>query len=270
MLRNCPVIPCLRFRSGGGACSNSNGFQIASQADLDALQDCQTVKGDVIVTRDLPSLSVPSGLTAIQGDFLVAQAISMTSLTASSLQSISGKFQLLNLTILTTLNMPSLTSVGTLDWTTVPALRSYVTAITTANSVSIIDTRLEDLSGFSLKSLGGANINNNRYMKLISLGNLSSATGAISVAFNAASASVDLSSLLSAGNVSLNNVGDVFIPLLANVSGSFSLHQCTSQKYAAPKLTLVQESFSIIDNSALTDISMPILKEAGSPLYNNK
>jgi len=252
-------------------CSNSNGFQITSQADLDALQNCQSIKGDVVVVKDVPSLSLPDGLSAIQGDFLVAQAISMTSLTASSLESISGKFQLLNLTILSTLNMPRLISVGSIEWLTLPALRVYSTAVATASSVTVIDTRLEDLKGFNLKSVGLVNINNNRYMKVISLGSLTSASTAISVAFNGASASVDLSSLLTVGNVSLNNVGDVLIPVLANISGSLSFDKCTSDKYAAPNLTLIQQSLSIIDNGALTEISMPMLQEVdgGFVIANN-
>ena len=98
---------------GNSTCSNASGFEIQNQSDLDALSSCTTVTGNIIVTAvAITDVTIPQGVEKVEGDITVSLSSTVTSFTASGLQSISGTFELLNLTALETLNAPSLTSVG--------------------------------------------------------------------------------------------------------------------------------------------------------------
>jgi len=142
-------------QTGNSTCSNTAGFQIGSQSDLDALSTCTNVTGNVIVSGpSMTSVTVPPSVTLITGDFRVDQISSVVSVTASGLKSITGTFELLNLTALQTLTAPSLTSVGGINFVILPLLQSMSLGITQAGNVRISDTQLSALTGLSLTTVG--------------------------------------------------------------------------------------------------------------------
>jgi hypothetical protein len=148
-------------QGGNTSCSNSSGFQIESQADLDALGSCSTVTGSIIVTAvAMDAVNIPSGILHVTGDVSVSLTSSVTSFAAPGLESIGGTFELLNLTALQSLNAPSLTSVGGINFVILPLLTTMTFGITEAGNIVISDTQLSSLDGFSLTTVNDFGISN--------------------------------------------------------------------------------------------------------------
>src|SRR5271170_1473671 len=140
--------------SGNSTCSNTSGFEIQQQSDLDALSSCSTVTGNIIVLAvAIDTVTIPQGVEHVNGDVSVSQTSAVTSFIAEGLQSISGTFELLNLTALQTLTAPSLTSVGSISFVILPLLQTMTFGITQAGNIHISDTQLGSLSGISLSSI---------------------------------------------------------------------------------------------------------------------
>jgi len=153
------LLNTVQAQSSNSTCTNTNGFNIASQSDLDALSSCSTVTGNIIINSiSIPSVTIPQGVQHVKGDLRVSQIVSVVSFTASGLQSISGTFELLNLTGLQSLSAPSLTSVGGINFVILPLLQTMTLGITEAGNVRISDTQLSALNGLSLSTVGDLGI----------------------------------------------------------------------------------------------------------------
>jgi hypothetical protein len=146
-------------QTSNSTCTNTSGFQIGSQSDLDALSTCSTVTGNIIIDSiSIASVTIPQGVQHVKGDLRVSQIKSVVSFSASGLQSISGTFELLNLTGLQSLTAPSLTSVGGINFVILPLLQTMSLGITEAGNVRISDTQLSALNGLSLSTVGDLGI----------------------------------------------------------------------------------------------------------------
>jgi hypothetical protein len=145
--------------SGNSTCSNTSGFEIQQQSDLDALGSCTTVTGNIIITAvAIDTVTIPQGVQKVTGDVSVSQTSSVTSFTASGLQTITGTFELLNLTALQTLTAPSLTTVGGINFVILPLLQTMSLGINSVGNVIISDTELSALDGFSLETVNDFDI----------------------------------------------------------------------------------------------------------------
>lgn len=81
--------------SSTGGCGASGGYVLVKSADdLNAISDCTTIAGDLIITPDnsLSSISLPSGLQAITGSFILdgRNSASTTSISAPGLNSVGS------------------------------------------------------------------------------------------------------------------------------------------------------------------------------------
>lgn len=85
------------------------------------------------------------------------QMTSVTTFIADGLQSISGVFELLNLTALEVVSAPNLTSVGGIDFAILPSLQTLTLDINQAGSLRISDTELTAFS-VSITSVGDFSI----------------------------------------------------------------------------------------------------------------
>jgi hypothetical protein len=244
-------------------CSNSNGFNITSQSDLDNLSSCQNLTGNVIIQSSIPQASL-NGVQRVDGDVRVLQDNVMTSFSAPDLETITGAFTLVNLTILSSLSLPQLTQVGSIDFEILPALQTRTFGgITQADDILITDTQLSSLNGIQLSSVHSFNINNNFFLKNVSQPELTEATGAVSIAFNAPSVAVDFPILTSMENGTFRQVASVDLPALANVTGDLGFIQNSFTTVNLPNLTSVQSSLSFVNNSQLTNVSAPMLDSIG-------
>src|SRR5436190_17337987 len=129
-------------------CSNDSGFEIHAQSDLDALSGCTTVKGNIEVKSvSFSIVKIPQGVEKVEGDVSISQTSVVTSFTASGLQTITGTFELLNLTAFNILNAPNLTSVGGINFVILPNLQTMTLGLSEAGNIRISDTQLSALSG---------------------------------------------------------------------------------------------------------------------------
>ena len=238
---------------------------------MGSLSSCSTIKGDVTVGTGVTNLSL-SSIQTIEGGLTIKGAAGLISIDCPMLRQIEGAFTLTGLTILSTLSMPSLTKVGSISWTTLPALSSltFTKGVTEAASVLITDTDLNSLDGINLVTASIFNINNNKRLKVVnvSLGNV---TQALSVEFNAKSVNCSFPNLVWANNITLRDAGEASFPNLESVNNSASFINNTFTSVDFPELTKVGQSFAFNSNGALTNVTANSLESVGGTfqLANN-
>lgn len=204
------------------------------------------------------------GIQQIKGDLTAIGAVNLTSLTGSTLNAIGGDMVLRSLTIMSTLGFPSLTSVKSLQWTTLNALQelSFGEGIAKAESIIISDTQLNDLNGISLDTVGNLNINNNRFLKAIKL-DFANVTGLLNIDSNAAGLAVDFPNLIWAFNMTLRNISSINIDSLQTVNSTLGFYGDLMTAISAPNLTAVSGDLAIVANPNLQNITMPLLTTVG-------
>lgn len=246
---------------------------IQNQGDAQALSNCQTISGDVIIAstvRDTISIAL-DGVQEIKGDLNCSNTFGVTTIEANNLQSIGKGFILSNLTTLSGLIFPKLTSVDSIQWQALPALQNltFGSKINQANNVLISNTQLQSLNGIDLQMVDNFNINNNRYLSSIDT-QLSNITTSLTVQANAQSLVASFPNLQTALNMTFRNISDVKLPSLSTVNGTLVLDDNFFKGVAAPNLTQCA-GISIAGNSQLTNISLPALTtiNGGYQIANN-
>ena len=174
---------------------------------------------------------------------------------------IDGDFQLKGLTVLSALNMPSITKVGKIDWQTLPALKTlgFGQGITEAGSVRITDTMLSSLEGLKLTSVSTFDINNNKFLKSVEV-QLTSVTEALTIAFNGKGVEASFPELKWAKNVTVRDAGLISFPKLEKVNSSIAFVNNTFEDAAFPKLKSAGD-FSMISCIKLTNLTANVLEE---------
>ncbi|KAJ0109091.1 hypothetical protein N8I77_001781 [Diaporthe amygdali] len=253
--------------SAQSSCTQST-FTIGSAAEATAVSNCKTLKGDVLI----PATSDPqidlSGPGQIDGDLTLENNGAIISLSSTSLNSISGTFRLANVTLLSTLNLPSLTSVGTITWQSLPALNalSFTTGVSTAKTVTISDTFLQSLDGIDLESVGTMDINNNRRLTKFDT-SIKNLTENLNIQANGAKLSVSMPNLIWIANMTIANVTEFSSPSLEVVNGSARFDSNYFESFMAPNMTSTSSGdISFINNPQLTNITFSALKSLGGAL----
>jgi len=222
------------------------------------------LSGDLIFGPNLVDATI-YGIASIRGDLVIANAVNLVSVSAPDVDSIGGVFNLTGLTRLATLNFPVLSSVGSIYWQTLPALQGldFGTSVTQADQVIITDTILESLTGINLDSVAQFNINNNRYLKEVTV-QLTNITDSLSIEFNSPQLAASFPNLTWANNATFRSCGSVFLPVLEVVNGSLGFFNNSFTEFKAPKLVQVGTTengdISFNNNPALKNVSMPVLK----------
>ena len=237
--------------------------EIKSDGDASALSNCSTIKGDVTIGPGVTTISLPSVQT-IEGDLSIKGAVGLISVSCPMLRQIEGDFVMQGLTVLSSLSMPELTKVGSISWTTLPALSqlTFTKGVTEASSVLITDTILTDLSGINLVTVKTFNINNNHYLNGVdvALGNVSEA---LSIEANGKSLNCSFSQLVWATNITIREAGDVSFPKLASVNSSIAFIQNNFVSVSFPQLQKVGQSFAFNSNTKLTNVTANSLVSVG-------
>ena len=209
------------------------------------------------------------GPQTIGGDLIVENNGALISFSSSSIRTINGAFKLHNTTFLSTLGFTALSSVGSIDWVTLPQLGQLTfgtPGVTKAKSVLVADTFLSTLDGLNIVSLADMDINNNKRLTKFSsqLGNL---TNVLRISANGLALSVDLPNLTWIANMTISNVTEFSIPSLAAVNGSARFDSNYFQSWNAPNLTAVQTGdVSFVSNPQLNNVTAPLLKSIGGGL----
>ncbi|KAK9489796.1 hypothetical protein V1508DRAFT_400490 [Lipomyces doorenjongii] len=240
---------------------NETSITANVQSDLDNLSGCTTFSGDIILSPTLTTATI-NGIQTISGNLICNNNTQITSISAPSLQKIGGTFQLSQLTILNTLSFPRLSSIGSINWVTLPAVSglSFTTGVTSCQDVTISDTDLSSLTGINLTTVSKLDINNNLNLNDIEMG-LTEATYQVDISFNGNTA-VSFPYLQWAYNLTFQDVSSVSTPILSVVNASYLLISNVFSSFSAPNLTTVG-GLSIDENLSLTNISFPKLTTIG-------
>ncbi|KAL4939014.1 hypothetical protein BDV06DRAFT_225458 [Aspergillus oleicola] len=242
-------------------CGSGDTINIESQSDLDGYNSCETLDGDVSLADSLSGDISLSGVTRIRGALTATGGANITSLSAPNLETIDDAFKLDGATSLTSLDFPSLTSVGEIDFQAVPILQSlgFTKGVTKAGSVSIVNTGLTSLDGISLNSVSSFIVTDNTQLERVDVNNLKNATNLINFAGNYDELEIMLPNLASGTNLTIRNVSSVSLPSLEKLEGQLGFWGNSFSSLSAPNLT---ESGDLVfeDNSELRNLSLPALK----------
>jgi hypothetical protein len=243
---------------------------IHTSADATALASCSTIKGSVLVASDATGEIALNGPQQITGDLICNNATNLINLGSTTIGSIGGTFGLNGLTLLSTLSMGALTSVGSIDWVALPALSSltFPAVVSSAKSVIVSNTFLSSLDGINLDTVATIQIDNNNRLKTFST-QVTNITSSLMIFANGQQLDVSLPNLVFAADMTFRAINSVKIPSLAIVNGSLGFYDSFVDSISAPNLTSVgntatgKGSLAFVDNVKLTNISMPLLASVG-------
>lgn len=211
-----------------------------------------------------------NGVEELYGNLHVNNATEATSLNAATLQLVSGKLNLDGNTILATVNLAQLTTVGTLNYNALPALEQtgLTSGITSADEVIISDTGLTSLDGINVFKLKVFNVNNNADISSIDSG-LQKVTDELSISYNAEKVDVSLDQLEEANDVYLQSINSLSVANLTKISNSLSLDSNALDTIEFKQLKSIGDSLSITKNSELEELDFPKLEKIGGALNIN-
>jgi len=239
---------------------------INSQAEATPFASCTTFKGTVVIGPDAGPILDLSGPGQITGDLEVKNNTVLQTLESTDLNSIGGSFTLNGVRALNQVTMPSLTSVKSLEWQVLPVIDSVTLGpITEADSVQISDTFLQTLDGIDLHTVDTMLIDNNKRLTEFEsqLGNLSTL---LTINANGINLKVNLPNLIWINEMKISNVTEFLTPSLVAVNKSAHFDSNYFEEYSAPNLTSIKNDISFVGNSALANISFPLLQTLGGGL----
>lgn len=247
------------------SCPSDDTFEVSSSSDAEQLANCREFQGDVVITEQASGTVQLNGIRAIAGDLRCNNATELTGISADQLNSIGGQFDLERLTILSSLQFGSLSSVNGIKWISLPALQAlnFGQGIQRANNVEISDTGLTSLDGIELEAVGTMNINNNRYLTEVDVNNLGNVTRGLTFAANSKDLKISLPNLESAANLTFINTSDVSMPSLAEVGGSMGFYYGAFETFSAPNLTKTGNDVAFVSCGSLNNLSCPSLETIG-------
>ncbi|KAJ5665732.1 uncharacterized protein N7477_008180 [Penicillium maclennaniae] len=255
------LLPALAATQLAFASDSCGDTTVSSQSDADALNSCTTVDGDIKIKSSFSGTLTLNGIQKISGSLTGSNCTALTSIIAPSLVTITDSFTLNEATLLTELSFAELTSVGAINWEALPALQSltFPSGVTDAGDVVITNTGLTSLNGISLETVGKFQITDNTNLRTININNLKNATDLVNFAGNWNKLEIEFPNLASAYNMTFRNISSVSMPSLEKLKGQLGFWGTEFKSFSAPNLTTTAD-LTFNDNSALTNISMPVLK----------
>ncbi|KTW29847.1 hypothetical protein T552_01051, partial [Pneumocystis carinii B80] len=244
-------------------------IEVNSQTDLDVISKCTVYEGSIHITSSIALIDL-GGLEHILGDLLIYENDDILLFKASSLADVKGKIMFKKLTALEKIELPMLISADSITLFQCAQLQTLDlnTGIRHLNHVTISDTSLRTISGFSMKSLVSLNINNNNYLNVFDMPDLVSIRDKFSFMQNGLvqnnnGISISLPSLESSGGVFLQSVSSIKLEQLKNISGDLGISLSTLTTITLESLFNIHGSLSIYNNSVLTTLEFPSLVSIG-------
>lgn len=232
------------------------------------LEDCQTLKGDVLISNfKEPIIQLSSNLQEITGSLTIRNAPHLVRLEGPKLTSIGETFSIRELTSLALISFPELKSVKVLDWKVLPILSTvhFNNEIKDVESITVTDTSLTAFSGFMTNNLHTLDLNNNRFLESIS-SNVEKVTEKLHIAANAENVHVNLSHLKFAKNLTIQETSNVDLSSLETVENSASFINNYFKQLKIPKLKAIGGTLSISRNQALNQVEFAVTDEIGGGL----
>lgn len=199
-------------------------------------------------------------------------ATNVTSLSASSLQTIGGTFLVEDIVLLTAINMPALANVGDLTFMGLPNLATLTMNLSQINNFNVQNTFLPALPSINATTVNSINIANNKQLNQMAF-SVTTVTTSIDVEANGPTVTVQFPNLMSAQNITFRGCSNIEIPSLTSVSGSLGFYESPLTAISAPNFTATsnQGTLAINANPSLTNVSFPLLKTiaGGIQIQNN-
>lgn len=231
---------------------------------------CDVVKANIVVDQAVSGDLSIEGPKQLQGDLIIKNA-SINGLSSSSLNAISGKFQLDGCQFLKTLRMDSLTEVNEIEFINLAQLEGLTFGSSgklEINKITISDTFINDLSGLNVVTVEDFLINNNQRMVSFQsdLVNITGKAG-LRIEGNGKQFQLNLPKLQSATELQLQDIKSISFPSLKKLAASLKLDDNRElTELSAPNLTEVGEAVSLINNVKFNNVSFPKLETIGGDL----
>jgi hypothetical protein len=233
---------------------------ISNQVDVTAIADCTVFTGSIAIATAVPDNLNLHGVQEALGDLSARGIVKLTSLASNSIRRINGDFTISNAQILSALQFSELTAVGTIKFSTLPALDqlTFSSGISSVDSVTVGNTFLSTLDGISTSNVDSLDIHNNNSFQNLTLP-LETAKNNITIASNGRDSEVYLSHLTSAGSIILREVSSIAIPVLKDLSGQLLIQGSSATNITADSLKVVTRDIYMHDNSELISLSFQAL-----------
>ena len=246
-------------------CSIGTGATYTNQVQLDTLDGCGVIVGDLTVSGDVTSASL-SDLVELDGDLVLYNATSLLSFTAPKLRKIDGKLSMQDLTVLATATFPELAEVDDIEMVALPAITDFAVNLGSVDNILISDTALEAIVGLgALQEINELNINNNRYLTSFN-SSLKYVTESLQFTFNGMETAVKFDDLIWANNITLRDVDSASFANLQYVNASFGVINNTLTDLNLNQLVRVGQGFAVESNDGLTTVSADNLTFVGGGL----
>ncbi|OBA21620.1 3-prime end of extracellular mutant protein [Metschnikowia bicuspidata var. bicuspidata NRRL YB-4993] len=242
-------------------------FTATALSQVASVAACATAVGDIYISGDAFGAIDLTGVERIYGDLNINGTQQATSFNAPTLELVSGELLISYATILASVNLAQLTTVGTLTYNALPALEStgLTTGVTSAENILFTNTGLTSLSGIDVYELTTFEVSNNADIATIDSG-LESVTTLLTINYNSDKVEVYLDLLTSAKSVIFQSIASLSVANLTTVNGSLALQSNSFDSFEFPVLTSIGNSLSIEDNDNLEEFDFPVLKTIGGAL----
>lgn len=172
--------------------------KIGSQADLDAINVCQTYTGTISVDGSSVQALQMNGVQIINGDLVLKNNDNLSSFNAPALQSIKGQLEMSNQTHLSSFVVPKLQTAEGINIAVLPQLVdvSFLNTINGLRKLSVTDTRAVNIQNAYVTDLQQLTLNNNVNLTSIQFPSLFKVDGDVYITGNGLSCSAEVISYL--------------------------------------------------------------------------
>lgn len=248
------------------ACSFSS-FTATVPAQVAQVAACPTAVGDILISGNAFGTIDITGVKQVYGNLRVNGTQQATAFIAPTLQLVSGQLRISDATILGSINLAQLTTVGSLVYNALPALTAtgLTSGVTSADSILFTNTGLTSLAGINVYKLTNFEVSNNADIASIDSG-LTSVTDTLTINYNSDKVDVYLDKLSTAQNIIFQKIASLSVGNLTAVNGSLSLQSNSFESFNFPVLTNVGNSLAIDQNDEVEELGFPALKSVGGAL----
>jgi hypothetical protein len=262
------AIGAASAQSATSTCTVSGGTTtVNSQADATGLANCKTVKGSVVVTKDVAGDFQISGPLIITGDLKIEDNSKINSIGSETLEQIGGEFKISKTTQLNSISMPKLTQVNKLTWQSIgnPA-EMGITQLNKVDEVTISDTKLRSIDAINVTSISSMNLDNNQFITKYEPA-IKEIKKELNIHANGLDMEVSFPNLIWALNVAVSDVSKISFPSLAIVNGSARFDDNKFDSFSFPNLTSTTNGdISFVGNENMQNLTFPKLTKIGGGL----
>lgn len=237
-----------------------------SKESLRLILGCRSLRGDLRITDFVDSSISLDNVEFIEGSLIIKNSTELKVFSAPRLHTITQAFEMNGLAALTAVEIPKLRNLHGLIWRVAPLLNEVIwESLKGVENITIVDTLIRHLAGFSAQQIHSFDVNNNRYLEHVSF-NFSEVSHSFQLTGNARNLEASFPRLTIANNITVSDVTNLQMDSLCVVTGSMNLLRNKFSRVSFPSLASVGESFKISGNLQLSEASFDQLSKIGGGL----